>query len=97
MAPKESLWGKERGRENGSLGGFFFSFNCARGTTSPYHITGTTSHFPPPPHTCIPIRGELCTRVTDCYARNVLYHSTVLMPGIKGLFLSSDAERAEYR
>jgi len=82
MAPKESFWGKERGRENGSLGGIFFS-NGARGTTSPCHITGTTLTFPIT-HTRMPTCGELpvleyelhVQYVTDCYARNVLYHST---------------------
>lgn len=90
MAPKESLWGKERVRENGSPGGFFFS--CARGTTSPYHITGTTLTFPTT-HSYCTVYSSVESYVTDCYARNALYHSAHVQH--QGL-ASSNAERAEY-
>lgn len=81
MAPKREFLGKREGDREWLLGGGF----GARGTTSPCHITGYHPHISHHTHTlvCPPVENYLyelhvlvlVQYVTDCYARNVLYHS----------------------
>jgi len=61
MAPKESFRGKERGKENGSLGGIFFIFIFSVVSAAQHRhviLPVTTLAFPTTTHTRIPTREE---------------------------------------